>query len=510
MEKKLIFLQNATVTVKDGAHKRRILKGVDFTLHKDEHCAILGSNGAGKSTLLKLLRGEIWPDAQQSHESAPVTWYCNGKAETSRIMAKRMTGLVSAAKQERYVRHEWRLSGEDILLTAFSDGELLFFIPEQKQRDAARAMAEKLRCTHLLHQEACTLSQGQLRLLMLGRVLLRAPQVLLLDEYLEGLDAAARELMLKVLKDCGATVVFTGHRAASIPPWVKKIYTMENGALTPHAPKQENLSTFFTQSKDCPSSCEQALRPAQEQKGSGHGAPVELPFDAQQEAKHIIVNQATVYVERKALLHDINWQWRKGEHWFLHGANGAGKSTFLRLLAGDEHPALGGSVKHYSLKNKNMPEHLRDRVSLSRVVRLVSDKEQMTYAYDVTGLELVLSGLDHVQGLYREYSQAEQDAARSMLQKFSLEALEARLTSACSTGQMRRLLLARAFMGEPEILLLDEPFSGLDAESYIHMRHMLESMSEEVSLLLVSHYEEDRLSCINSDAIMDAGRLRVE
>ncbi len=487
MHQTLIHIHDAHVSLRYAGQNKRILHNIHWQLHEGEHCAILGANGAGKSTLLGLIRGELWAENIENAVKAPITWYMHGKGETSPIMGRRMTALVSASKQERYVRNEWRLCGEDILLTAFSDSELLFFIPERTQKEAVRAMAARLKCTHLLQQEAYTLSQGQLRLLMLGRALLREPQVLLLDEYMEGLDVSTRALILKALAACKTTMVFTGHRECSVPEWVQHIYFLQDG----------QLSKLDTAQK----SATQAVSSTARSVTSSHGATT-------QESAHIILKDSTVFIDRKPLLQDLCWTWHKGQHWFLHGVNGAGKSTFLRLLAGDEYVAYGGTLERYSLKH-TQPQLLQDRASISAVIRLISDKEQMTYAYDVTGLELVLSGIDLVQGQYRTYTEEEYAAARALLEEFSLTSLENRSVRTLSTGQLRRLLLARALMGSPEILLLDEPFSGLDSASYTALRHMLEALSSRVSMMLVSHYEEDRLFCINADAIMEEGRLRL-
>ncbi len=490
MSEKLLSLCHAHVSYGHGQAQRTVLQDVNFTLYKGRHCAIMGANGAGKSTLLKLLRGEIWADgAAENVHASPITWYVQGAAETSPIMGKSITALVSAAGQERYMRHEWRLSGEDILLTAFSDGELLFFIPEQKQKDAVRAMAQQLNCSHLLQQEACTLSQGQLRMLMLGRALLRSPQILLLDEYLEGLDRTSRELISKALEKCDATLIFTGHRPHMLPSFIKEHYLLHDGTLTAQVPQERAPEPAH---EPAPKLAHEALVPTQPSK-----------------AIHMHVENATVFIDRKPLLHDITWTWHLGQHWFLHGVNGSGKSTFLRLLASDEYAAWGGTMHRYCLKNPSTPELLQDRASIAQRVRLISDKEQMTYGYDVSGLQLILSGLDLVQGQYRHYNQQEEAKALALLQEVDLSKLATARIRHLSTGQLRRLLLARAFMGQPQMLLLDEPFSGLDMLSYGHMRRMLEHMSTHVGLLLVSHYEEDSLSCINCEAIMENGQLRV-
>lgn len=187
----------------------------------------------------------------------------------------------------------------------------------------------------------------------------------------------------------------------------------------------------------------------------------------------------------------------------IHGSNGAGKSTFLNLLAGgDTYPAYGGSISRY------LPRHGGDIVdlpSIRRAIRLVSDLGQATYGYNLTGLELVLSGGDNVVGMYRTYDEAEIHEAHELLARMDVAHLAMRHIRTLSTGQLRRLLLARALMGRPEIVLLDEPCSGLDAQFTKQILGLLDAMSDEVHFVLVSHHPSDRLQCISHDLYLENG-----
>ncbi len=476
----LIDVSKVSVTLRHTGLCHEVLHELDFCLRRGEHVVIVGANGAGKSTFLRLLRGEVWASSGQ------IYWNCKGQKESSPIMGRSMTSLVSSAKQEAYVRFEWRLNGEDILLTAFSDSELLHFIPDAEQKKAVQNMAERLKVTHLLHQEACTLSQGQLRILLLGRALLQKAPVLLLDEFLDGLDVGKRNEIMNILKDCECTIVLTAHRDNSIPAWIKHRFSMQNGRLQKYA---------LTDS----SSIVQKHVPKQAIASPSTGADSIHTF--------IDIQNATVFIKRKPILHDISFQWRKGEHWFIAGENGSGKSTFLRLVGGEEFPAFdGGNVRRSFLK---YGENAKERAVFGRAIGLLSDNKQQTYGYDVTGLELVLSGLDQVEGVYREYSEQECVKALALMQSFALQSLETRRIRSLSTGQLRRLLFARLMLGEPELVLLDEPFSGLDQASTWQIRDLFEAQVEHVHFMLVSHYAEDLLECINRQASMHLGRLTI-
>ncbi len=478
----LIELQGVSVSLRHGKHYHQVLHEVNFSLQQGEHVVVVGENGAGKSTFLRLLRGEVWAT------SGNITWQHQGQPETSPIMGRRMTALVSHAKQEAYTRFAWRLSGEDVLLTAFSDAELLHFITDATQKRAVQNMAQRLKVTHLLSQEACTLSQGQLRLLLLGRALLKNPAVLLLDEYMDGLDATHGKNILKLLEECQCTMVVTAHRAQGIPAWIKQAYHLQAGRLQAFRQQKAPLIP-------------QGLSQQKSGTCSFHNAPTLID-----------IHKGNVFVDRKHILYDISWVWRQGEHWQIVGANGSGKSTFLRLIAGAEYITFEeeSHLHRYSFVQKCAGEKVNDLAGMR--TGLLSDATQHSYAYDVTGLELALSGIDKVEGVYRTYSEEEYGMAENILQKFRLNTLADRHIRSLSTGQLRRLLLARLLMGAPELVLLDEPFSGLAHASYIAIRDMLEEEvhTRAVHVLLVSHYAEDRLPCINKSAHMQDGRLWVE
>ncbi len=475
----LIAVSNASLTLHNDDGHFKALQNINFCLQKHEHVGILGPNGAGKSTFLRLLAGEAWADADAGQNS--IIWHYKGINETSPIMARRMCALVSPAQQELYTKYQWQLNGEDILLTAFSGHDLQ--IPEPQQQNLVYTMAKQLKCLALLKMPVSSLSQGQLRILLLGRALLRKPQVLLLDEYLDGLDAQVRSQLIDILELIAknTTLIISTHRSQGLLPCIKKKLFIAEGLLKAQATKSmEVKSTNYIVPKQ-----NLATKPI------------------------IEVYNATVFIERLPVLEHINWTLQAGEHWMIHGNNGSGKSTFLRLLAGDEYPAVEGNIKRYF---KHLYPHEQNCTKLTHIkkaIRLVSDHEQTCYSYNLKGIELVLSGIDNVIGEYRAFMDQEVEEAHSLISHFGLENLETRRISTLSTGQLRRLFIARALMAKPEVLLLDEPFSALDTQSRLACMQSLDELSLGISIVLVSHYNDDQLSCINKHAHMQSGRLNV-
>ncbi len=264
-------------------------------------------------------------------------------------------------------------------------------------------------------------------------------------------------------------------------PCIKKQLYINEGILSPHAP---NISKIKTK-----------IQNTLKQKNT---------------TKPIIdVHNATIFIEREPVLKQINWTLQAGEHWMIHGKNGSGKSTFLRLLAGDEYPAVGGSINRHFARLYPHEHNCTKLAHIRKAIRLVSDQEQTCYAYDLTGMELVLSGIDNVVGKYRTFTAQEIEEALNLLHYFQLDNLEKRHISTLSTGQLRRLFIARALMAKPEVLLLDEPFSALDSQSRLACMQSLDGLSSKLSIVLVSHYSDDQLTCINTHAHIQNGQLSV-
>ncbi|MBO4312185.1 MAG: ATP-binding cassette domain-containing protein, partial [Desulfovibrionaceae bacterium] len=186
------------------------------------------------------------------------------------------------------------------------------------------------------------------------------------------------------------------------------------------------------------------------------------------------------------------------------GENGAGKSTLMRLLAGDEFPAAGGSIRRFLPRQGGLQTMLE---GIRRGIRLVSDLQQATYTYDITGEELVCSGIDNSVGVYRTLSEADRREARECMALLGVEHLAERSIRRCSTGEMRRMFLARALAGTPDMLLLDEPCSGLDPAARAHVLELIsELIARGVQIVLVSHRAEDLIPSVTHLLRLEKGR----
>ena len=220
------------------------------------------------------------------------------------------------------------------------------------------------------------------------------------------------------------------------------------------------------------------------------------------DAKVLIqIERADVYLNEHRVLHGINLEIKSGEHWAVLGPNGAGKSTLLKLILGDVHPALGGRVRRFEFTPKNTIWELKRRIGF------VSPELQSNYRDDVTGLEAIASGFFSSIGLMLKPSCRQVAEAATLARKLGLGELVGKGVLQMSYGEFRRILLARALVQRPQLLICDEPFDGLDVSGRQQMADTLEAVARSgTNLVLVTHHARDLPGCLTHVIELECGR----
>jgi molybdate transport system ATP-binding protein len=209
-----------------------------------------------------------------------------------------------------------------------------------------------------------------------------------------------------------------------------------------------------------------------------------------------------VLVDGRRVLSGLDWTLRRGESWVVRGPNGAGKSTFLRLLLGEEHLAPGGLVERLDLGPMADVRDVRARVGL------VAQDLQARHRGDATGEEVVLSGFEGSIGLGVPATAEQRRAAAGWMDALGAGHLAGRSIHAASYGELRRLLLARALVVDPEVLLLDEPFSGLDPPARAESMELVDRLCRSGrTVVLVTHHDDEVLPCIRNELRLREGRV---
>jgi ABC-type molybdenum transport system ATPase subunit/photorepair protein PhrA len=212
------------------------------------------------------------------------------------------------------------------------------------------------------------------------------------------------------------------------------------------------------------------------------------------------LRSADVYVEQRRVLAGITLSVRRGDWWLVHGPNGAGKTTLLRTLYGDHAVAAGGMIERAGVAPGVPLESFRKRVGL------VAPHLQADYPRELTVATVVQSGRHASIGLQEAPTAADREAARAALANFGLTRFATRTLAQLSYGQSRRVLFARAWVNAPRLLLLDEPFAGVDLPTRRSLAARLVRTAAHCAVVLATHRPQDWQRCATHELQLCAGR----
>lgn len=221
----------------------------------------------------------------------------------------------------------------------------------------------------------------------------------------------------------------------------------------------------------------------------------------------VCVEGACVMLGGTEILHGLNWTVKQGERCFVLGANGAGKTTLVKMLMGYVWPIYGAKVQVLGRTFGNV--NLRE---LRRSIAWVSPFVHQWIGGDVewTGLDMVLSGLDGTIGFFRTASSEEKERAVAVLKSLKAEHLTDRTVVTMSSGEQVKVLIARALMTQPKLMILDEPSVYLDIAGREFLLNTIAEMShnrKDLTIVFITQRIEDILPEFNRGMILKSGRI---
>lgn len=220
----------------------------------------------------------------------------------------------------------------------------------------------------------------------------------------------------------------------------------------------------------------------------------------------MIIDIKNAYYEQndKHILKGINWQVKQGEHWCLLGLNGSGKTTLLNMINGYIWPSVG----KLTVLDKAFGEV--DLRELRKSIGWVSTSLQQKLYGSETALKIVLSGKFATIGLYDQTDPADEEQALTLMRNLGCESLLNRTYNTLSQGERQRVLIARALMASPKLLILDEPCTGLDLfarEQLLAMINQVASEKSSPTIIYVTHHVEEILPCFNQTLLIKQGEV---
>lgn len=483
------FLQLRDVSVQ--RNNKQILDHIHLTIHENEQWIITGLSGSGKTVLAQAIAG-------RQHFTGKIIFNGDPNYRPHIILVEqqhRFRNLyntsdfyyqqrfnASDANDSQTIAEILRLDGQE--QTKLNSGILVQELPAL------------LRIQHILHEPLIQLSNGENKRLQIARALLSNPQLLILDNPYLGLDIDGRKILSQIINELSQSgihiLLITS--AAEIPDCITHIATLEKGKLTAVTRDKKSFALHLkTQNK----------RSINTDLLHNINQPRENDFDYAVR----MVNVNIRYGE-KWILKDINWAARRGEHWCITGPNGAGKSTLLSLISGDNNQAYANEIYLFD-KRRGSGESIWD---IKRKIGYVSPEMHVHFNYSSTCFETIASGLFDTIGLFRSLNTEQEMIVEKWTSIFNLEPVKQKLLSALSSGEQREVLLARALVKNPPLLILDEPCQGLDPEQIIQFKQMINDICAQfkTTLLYVSHYKEDIPECIAHFLQMENGEAVIK
>ena len=450
---------------------------VNFCMEEGEHIAIVGRNGAGKSMFVDLLTGRhpAFPDMVRYGFDEP---YDNlkyisfrdtygGDNDRTYFLQQRWnqmeideeTPTVGQKLEEAY-----QLAGEDT----------------PARRALQKHLYELFHLEGLLDKYIILLSSGELRKYKLAASLFTNPRVLIMDNPFIGLDAQTRdqlkELLTMLAKEQGLQIILVLAKTDEIPEFITHIVEVKEMKVMPKvAHRGQSL-------------CNPVANAPYSQQGQSPcatAAPEEV----------IKFNKVTIRYGTRTILKDLDWTVRKGEHWSLSGQNGSGKSTLLSLVCADNPQSYACDISLFG-HQRGSGESIWD---IKKHIGYVSPEMHRSYKQNIPAIQIVASGLKDTVGLYVKPNEAEQVQCRKWLNIFGIGHLADRNFREMSSGEQRLILVARAFVKEPSLLILDEPLHGLDDVNRRMVKNRVDEYCQdpEKTLIYVTHYQEELPRCID-------------
>jgi iron complex transport system ATP-binding protein len=209
----------------------------------------------------------------------------------------------------------------------------------------------------------------------------------------------------------------------------------------------------------------------------------------------------------QVILDDVSWSIRPREHWAMVGRNGSGKTTLLNIVNGYIWPT-SGQVELFGKTLGRFPvQELRQ--SIGWVSQSLAEHVAQSAPGD-SAVEVVISGKFASVGLWQGYSEEDLETASELLRQFGCEHLADKPFHVLSQGEKQRVLLARAWMAKPKLLILDEPCTGLDLPTREQLLAAVDWLSQQTdgpTLLYVTHHTEEILPCFEHTLLLKAGRV---
>lgn len=483
-EKPLLHLE--TTGLRFG--RSRLLENLSFDWRPGEHWGVVGPNACGKSTLVRLIAGELYDPNARVEYGFPASRGRDPEQRIATVSFEKQAETLGAL--DAYVQMRWNSTEEDSTPTladwlSYESIEDIGPFEVRAGMERERAAFERRRASllktldveRLLDRHVAELSNGETRRAFLVRALLARPRLLLFDAPFTGLDDHSRDIVRREMD---------------------RLARSGNVSLLVATVREENLPDCVTN----------VLRLGEDPAWTGTRR--QTPCRRAPASTRPIIEFRNLHVAYgdNVVFEHFDWTIRKSERWLLTGPNGSGKSTLIALLNGDHLQAYANDIRLFG-RLRGSGESIWD---IKRRIGWVSPELHLTMDPAQTVLDTVLSGFDDSPFASGAVTPARRKAALSLLRKLGLATREDDAFGTLSGGEQRFVLLARALVKAPPLLVLDEPCQNLDAAHRNRFISLLDRMlrsSPETTLLYTTHLADAVPSCITHRRVLEGARKKI-
>lgn len=484
--RKIIDISNGVARMPEW----RMAEPVNFELYDNEHIAVIGPNGGGKSMLMDIITG-------RHPVTAPTPEYDFSPSEKELVSdnIKYITFQDSYGEQDNsyYLQQRWNQQEieedtptvKEILDEAYN----IAGNDTEERKRLKQHLYDVLGIEPLLKKHIILLSSGEMRKFVLARTLLSSPRVLIMDNPFIGLDSETRlllsELLQTISKEQTLQIILVISKTDDIPDFITHIIEVKDMMMMPkitydeyRARKKVILHEVLEKDK--------------------RNEIINMPYrDNDYNSLNIVImNGVTIRYGNRTIIENVEWCVKNGERWALSGQNGAGKSTLLSLICADNPQSYACDITLFD-RPRGSGESIWE---IKKHIGYVSPEMHRAYKHNIPSIQIVASGLKDSIGLYAKPNAAEYEICKKWMRIFGLDGLEEQTFLRLSSGQQRLILLARAFVKDPELLILDEPFHGLDDRNRQMVREIIETFCKRKNktMIIVCHYDEELPQCIDN------------
>lgn len=485
---KIIKIQEGTTRMPEW----RMAEPVNFETNDGEHLAIVGPNGGGKSMLVDIIVGRHPllmhdPEYDFSPSEKPLV------SDNIKYITFR-DSYGSDNDRTYYLQQRWNQQEIDENTPTVSDKleEAYDLAGEDtpKRRELQKHIYKMFHMEHLLDKYIILLSSGELRKFKLASTLFANPRILIMDNPFIGLDAGTRDQLKELLKELSSEtalqIILVLSKSDDIPDFITHVVEVKNMKVYPKVTLEDYINNRqLTPNRVLSKEYEQQI--------------IDLPYkDNEYHTKEVVkMNKVCIKYGERTILSQLDWTVKNGEHWALGGQNGAGKSTLLSLICADNPQSYACDITLFD-NPRGSGESIWD---IKKHIGYVSPEMHRAYQRDMPAIRIVASGMKDSVGLYMKPSDEEIEQCHFWMKIFGLDKIQDRTFLKLSSGEQRLVLLARAFVKDPELLILDEPLHGLDNTNRRMVKDVIEAFCkrQNKTIIIVTHYKEELPNCIDHE-----------